>query len=50
MLTAIAIPVFSTQLEKSKEATDIANIRAAYAEAMVAAIDNEDFSKTIEKK
>lgn len=34
MLTAIAIPVFTTQLERSREATDIANIRAVYAEAM----------------
>ncbi len=31
VLVAIAIPVFSAQLEKSKEATDIANIRSAYA-------------------
>ena len=34
VLTAIAIPVFSAQLEKAKEATDIANIRAAYAEVV----------------
>ena len=34
VLTAIAIPVFSAQLEKSREATDVANIRSAYAEAM----------------
>jgi len=32
VLVAIAIPIFSTQLEKSREATDLANIRAAYAE------------------
>lgn len=32
VLVAIAIPVFSAQLEKSKEATDMANIRTAYAE------------------
>jgi len=31
VLTAIAIPVFSAQLEKSREATDIANVRSAYA-------------------
>ena len=31
VLVAIAIPIFSTQLEKSREATDIANVRAAYA-------------------
>ena len=34
MLTAIAIPVFTTQLEKSREATDLANLRSAYAEVM----------------
>ena len=34
MLVAIAIPVFTTQLERSREATDISNIRAAYAEAV----------------
>ena len=33
VLVAIAIPVFSNQLEKAKEATDAANIRAAYAKA-----------------
>ena len=31
VLVAIAIPVFTTQLEKSREATDLANIRSAYA-------------------
>ena len=32
VLTAIAIPVFSSQLEKAKIATDKANVRAWYAE------------------
>ena len=31
VLVAISIPIFSTQLEKSREATDAANIRSAYA-------------------
>ena len=31
VLVAIAIPVFTAQLEKSREATDIANVRSAYA-------------------
>ena len=39
VLTAIAIPVFTTQLEKSREATDASNIRAAYAEISVALLD-----------
>ena len=34
VLVAIAIPVFTTQLEKSREATDLANLRSAYAEQM----------------
>ena len=34
VLTAVAVPVFTTQLEKSREATDIANLRAAKAEAI----------------
>ena len=42
VLVAIAIPVFSTQLEKSREATDAANIRAAYAEVMTAALTEAD--------
>ncbi len=31
VLVAIAIPIFTNQLEKSREATDVANIRSAYA-------------------
>ena len=42
VLVAIAIPVFSAQLDKSREATDAANIRAAYAEAMTAALQSDD--------
>ena len=34
MLVAISIPIFTTQLEKSREAVDASNIRSAYAEAM----------------
>ena len=32
VLTAIAIPVFTQQLERSREATDMANARSAYAQ------------------
>ena len=35
ILIAIAIPTFSGQIEKSREATDLANVRSAYAELMV---------------
>lgn len=31
VLVAISIPIFTSQLEKAREATDAANIRAAYA-------------------
>ena len=31
VLVAIAIPIFTNQLEKSREATDLANVRSAYA-------------------
>ena len=41
VLVAISIPIFTTQLEKSREATDLANIRAACAEVMVSALDEE---------
>ena len=42
VLVAIAIPVFTTQLERSREATDLANIRAAYAEAMTEYISTNE--------
>lgn len=39
VLVAISIPIFTSQLEKSREATDLANLRAAKAEAVVAILD-----------
>ena len=36
VLVAISIPIFTAQLEKSREATDAANLRAAYAEQSAA--------------
>ena len=41
VLVAIAIPVFTTQLEKSREAADLANVRSAYGE-LVADYLNKD--------
>lgn len=38
VLVAVSIPVFSQQLEKSREATDLANVRAKYAEVMAEAM------------
>ena len=40
VLVAIAIPTFNNALEKSREATDAANIRSAYAEVMACAMTN----------
>lgn len=42
VLVAIAIPIFTKQLEKAREATDLANIRSAYAEVMVEVITDEN--------
>lgn len=42
VLVAISIPVFSSQLEKSREATDLANVRTAYAQIMLEAMDKEN--------
>ena len=38
VLVAIAIPIFTSQLEKAREATDLANLRAAYAECTTAVL------------
>ncbi len=38
VLVAISIPIFTSQLEKSREAVDAANIRAQYAEVMTEAL------------
>lgn len=40
VLVAVSIPVFSQQLEKSREATDLANVRSAYAELMADVLDD----------
>lgn len=51
MLVAIAIPVFTAQLEKSREATDAANIRSAYAEIMTQYLtDGSETSTTVTKR
>ena len=42
VLVAISIPIFSAQLEKSREAVDLANLRAAYAEGSVEALTQSD--------
>ena len=47
VLVAIAIPIFSSQLEKAREATDAANLRAAYAEVSADAVLNDASSKKV---
>ena len=42
VLVAISIPIFSAQLEKAREATDLANIRSAYAECSAAVLTETD--------
>ena len=50
VLVAIAIPVFTNQLEKAREATDAANIRSAYAEVMACALtDAADETNGVKK-
>ena len=41
VLVAISIPIFTTQLEKAREATDLSDVRSAYAEVMTAAITGD---------
>ena len=45
VLVAVSIPVFTAQLEKSREATDIANIRSAYAAAVAAHLSDPEGTK-----
>lgn len=47
VLVAIAIPVFNGALTKSKEAADVANVRALYAEWQVGILtENKDIPAT----
>ena len=45
VLVAISIPIFTSQLEKAREATDLANIRAAYAECSAAVLTEANSGK-----
>ena len=51
VLVAIAIPMLSSQLEKSREATDLANVRSAYAQVSAAAmLGDTDATVTVDLK
>ena len=41
VLVAISIPIFTSQLEKARQATTQANLRSAYAEASAALLTND---------
>ena len=41
VLVAISIPIFTTQLEKAREATDVANVRSSYAVVVSEALTQE---------
>ena len=47
VLVAIAIPIFTSQLEKSRDAVSAANARAAYAEAAVAKLNQENVGNAV---
>ena len=48
---AIAIPVFASQLERAREATDLANVRSAYAQVSAEALlENSDATVTVNLK
>ena len=49
VLVAISIPIFTSQLEKSKEAVDLANIRTAYAECSTAVLTGEPNDASVVK-
>ena len=42
VLVAISIPIFTSQLEKARDATDAANLRAAYAQVSADLLTNSD--------
>lgn len=51
VLVAISVPIFSSQLERSREAVDAANIRAQYAEVMAEALtENKDVNTDAGRK
>ena len=42
VLVAVSIPIFTAQLEKARDATSVANMRSAYAEASAALLTEVD--------
>lgn len=51
VLVAVAIPLFGSHLEKSREAVDLANVRSAYAEVLAASMMGQtDTVKVVQLK
>ena len=46
VLVAVSIPIFTSQLEKSREATDLANMRAAKAALVTKVLDDDSIGGT----
>lgn len=47
VLVAVSVPIFNSQLEKSREATDLANVRSAYAQVMTEAISKDGLPEPV---
>ena len=41
ILVAVVTPVFSGYIEKSRETTDLSNVRTAYSEVMLAVMEQD---------
>ena len=47
VLVAVSVPIFNSQLEKSREATDLANVRSAYAQVMTEAMSKDGLPESV---
>ena len=47
VFVAISIPIFTSQLKKSREATDLANLRAAYEECSASCLSGVATNSTV---
>ena len=47
VLVAVSVPILTSRLEKSRESTDMANMRSAKAEAVVMMLENSDLNGTV---
>ena len=50
VLVAISIPIFTSQLEKSRDAVTLSNLRAAYAQAQTAVLTESDDGNAVYTK